>query len=278
MKKLILLIFPLLLFLAGGCKESSVSPPVTADYKEIASSNLPGGYNITLLINSGDSLTTGYNDIFFKVKKNSSEQTNGYVKFYPKMWMTPTYMHSTAVSERFIYDNTSGYFKGYAVFSMVTDPVQGVIWYGVLTYVDGQGNSYVQQDSTPLYTTYHPEKQWRFFYDTTDQAIYMFTLVKPFAASRGLNDIDILLHKTEAHLLTHEELHDAVMSISVYDIHTFTQSSGNVSPVPGSDGFYHGKINLPYSGEWKVCDTIRYQGRLITNNPPPMPEFYYNVH
>jgi hypothetical protein len=86
-----------------------------------------------------------------------------------------------------------------------------------------------------------------------------------------------MLHKTEGHLLTHQELSDAVMSISVYDINTLNQSTGNISPVPGGNGYYHGKINIPYSGEWKVCDTIWVQGRLITNNPPPMPQLYYNV-
>jgi len=277
MKKSILLIAVFLLLVLSSCRESSVAPPPapSINYKEVASANLPGDFIVTLYIDNGDSLTTGYNDIFFKVKKNSAEQNSGYVKLYPKMWMTPVYMHSTAVSERFNYDNSSGYYKGYAIFSMVTSLPQG--WYGVFTYVDGLGNSYIQQDSTPLYAGYHREKQWSFFYDTTDQAIYMFTLVKPFSAAVGLNDISILLHKTEARLLNHQELHDAVMSISVYDIHTFNQSAGNISPVPGSDGYYRGKINIPYSGEWKVCDTIRYQGRLITNNPPPMPEFYYNV-
>lgn len=277
MKQLLLLIPLLLLFVLSSCRESAVAPPPVDNFKEIASANLPGDYNISLFINSGDSLTTGYNDIFLKVKKNSTEQNSGYVKFFPKMWMTPTYMHSTAVSERFNYENSSGYYKGYSVFSMVTDPLQGVVWYGVFTYVDGQGNSFVQQDSTPLYTSNHPEKQWRFFFDSTDQSVYMFTLVNPFSASVGLNDITVLLHKTEPHLIVHQELHDAVMSISVYDINTYNQSAGNISPVPGSDGFYHGKINISYSGEWKMCDTIRYQGRLITNNPPPMPEVYYNV-
>lgn len=276
MKQLSVTITVLLIFIISSCKDSGVAPPPADNFKQIASANLPGDYNITLFINSGDSLTTGYNDIFLKVKKNSAEKNDGYVKFFPKMWMTPSYMHSTAASERFNYDNSSGYYKGYTVFSMVTSPPD-VVWYGVFTYVDAGGNAYVQQDSTPLYTSYHREKQWSFFFDSTDESVYMFTLVKPYSASVGLNDITLLLHKTEPHLINHQELHDAVMSISVYDIHTFTQSSGNISPVPGSDGFYHGKINIPYSGEWKVCDTIRYQGRLITNNPPPMPEFYYNV-
>jgi hypothetical protein len=276
MKKLLILYLLFAALIFHACHDSSVSPPESVSYKEIVSANIPGSVNIKLYITDGDSLTTGYNDIFMKVWKNSDEQSSGFVKFFPKMWMTPTYMHSTAVSEKFYYDNSIGYYKGYAIFSMVTSPPE-VVWYGVFTYVDGQGIIYQQQDSTPMYTAYHMEKQWRFFFDTNDQSIYMFSLVKPFEAKTGTNDLCLLLHKTEAHLLNHEELHDAVMSISVYDIHNFNQSTGNVSPVHGSDGYYRGKFNVPYPGEWKVCDTIWYQGRLITNNPPPMPEFYYNI-
>jgi len=67
------------------------------------------------------------------------------------------------------------------------------------------------------------------------------------------------------------------MSISVYNTDSLIQSTGNISPVIGNDGFYRGTINIPYPGNWKFCDTITYQGRVITNRPPPMPEFYFEV-
>jgi hypothetical protein len=236
MKKIKLLFYLFTLFAFCGCSNNTVAPPEKVSYKEIVSVNIPGNVNLKLYITDGDSLTTGYNDIYMKVWKNSDEQNSGFVKFFPKMWMTPYYMHSTAVSEKYYYDNSIGYYKGYAIFSMVTSPPE-VVWYGVFTFVDGQGTTFQQQDSTPMYTTNHMEKQWRFFYDTTDQSIYMFSLVKPFKANRGLNDMTLLLHKTDAQLVNHLEIHDAVMSITVYDIHNFNQSTGNISPVPGSDGY-----------------------------------------
>lgn len=278
MKKELLTFTFSIVLLFQGCRDEVVPPPESSGvvYKEIVSVDIPGNINIKLYTTGYDSLTLGYNDIFMKVWENSNEQNSGYVKLFPKMWMTPTYMHSTAISERFNFDNSVGYYKGYCVFNMVTDP-PAVVWYGVFTFVDVGGISYVQPDSTPMYTSYHPEKQWRFFLDTTDQLIYMLSLVKPFKPDVGLNDITVLLHKTNGLLLTHEELHDAFMSISVYNVYNFNQSTGNISPVIGNDGFYRGKINIPYSGNWKFCDTIRYQGRIITNRPPPMPEFYFEV-
>jgi hypothetical protein len=277
MKTGLLLFAFFILLLNQGCN-NTVAPPQSFGvvYKEIVSVNIPGDINIKLYTTGYDSLTSGYNDIFMKVRKNSSLQNSGYVKLFPKMWMTPTYMHSTAVSDSFYYDNSIGYYKGYCVFNMVTDP-PAVVWYGVFTFVDGAGISYVQPDSTPMYTSFHPEKKWMLFLDTTDQSLYQLSLVKPFQPAVGLNDITVILHKTEGQLLTHQELHNAFMSISVYNTDNFNQSTGNISPVIGNDGFYSGKINIPYSGHWKFCDTIMYQGRVITNRPPPMPEFYFEV-
>lgn len=269
----LIILLPILLL--HSCRDTAVVPPNQPDdYVEIVSVNIPGEIVLKLYTTGSDSLTIGYNDIFMKVWKSSNEQNSGYVKFFPKMWMTPTYMHSTATSERFNYDNSIGYFKGYCVFNMITNPPD-VIWYGVFTYVDANGTSYVQPDSTPMFTANRPKKQYRLFLDTTDMSLYMLSLVKPFAPVVGINDYWVLLHKTESQLIVHQELHDAVFSTSVYNADSLTQTSGNISPVIGNDGFYRGKVNFPYPGRWKVCDTITYNGRVITQ--PPMPDFYFEV-
>jgi hypothetical protein len=277
MKVIKLIILSLHVFVFQSCGENTITNQIKVppSYKEILSISY-GIIDLSLYITGYDSLTTGYNDIFFKVKKNSSQQTSGYVKFYPKMWMTPTYMHSTAVSERFDYDAGIGYYKDYVVFNMPTDPPNNVIWYGVFTYVDESNVNYTS-DSTPMFVSYHREKQWRFIFDTTDQSVYMLSLLKPFSVVKGLNDFHILLHKTDNQLLYHQEINNAQMKLCVYELDSSNQSSGNINPTAGNDGIYRGKINLPYSGSWKVSDTIVYQGKIITNSPPPMPEFNFEI-
>jgi len=273
--KLILLLLSLLVL--ESCKEDSITNhiKVPPSYIEILSISY-GIIDLSLYITGYDSLTTGYNEVFFKVKKNSNQQSGGHVKLYPRMWMTPTYMHSTAVSERFNYDAAIGYYRGYVVFNMPTDPPNNVIWYGVFTYAD-EGNVNYTSDSIPMFVSYHREKQWRLFFDSTDQSEYTLSLVKPFNAVKGLNDIHLLLHKTTSLLLNFQEIRDAQMYLCVYELDSLNLSSGNVNPTAGNDGIYRGKINLPYSGSWKVCDTIIYQGRPITNRPPPMPEFNFDI-
>jgi hypothetical protein len=251
-----------------------VNPNPQPVYTEILSVNM-SNINVKLFITGYDSLTTGYNEIFFKVLKDSIGQNRGHVRFYPKMWMTPRLWHSTPVCSTFTYDNSIGYYRGYAVFNMPTSPPI-LVWSSFITYQDEFGINYVS-DSTPTYTSYHPEKQYRVFSDSTEQIKYHVTLVRPFSALKGLNDFWVILHSSDDIEQFFQQLIEPQMFISVYELDSLNQSTGNVSPVIGSDGIYKGKINLPYSGSWRVCDSIFYHGHFITNNPPPMPQFNFEV-
>lgn len=267
---------PLLAFLIlESCSDNSVTltNQGTATYKQILSASTDS-FMIQLFVYGCDSLTSGYNDVYFKVKRNSIEQTKGNVKLFPKMWMTPRFMHSTPVSPRFQYDNTSGYYKGYAIFNMVTSP-PGIVWYSVITYTDEDSVSHVA-DSIPTYTSFHREKQWMFFLDSSAQITYMISLVKPFTPVKGMNDLWVIVHKTRDQLLSHDQIFDAQMSGCVYELDSLNRSSGNISPISGNDGIFRGRINLPYSGAWKVCDTIYINGHNITDYPP-LPEFYFEL-
>jgi hypothetical protein len=261
-----------------GCKDDAIitDPPVTNyDLKhimDISYSNI----DISLFNNEYDSLTTGYNELFLKIKKNGIEQNTGTLDFFPKMWMTPTYMHSTAVQNEFLYDNASGYFRGYVIFNMPTSPPD-VVWYGVFNFTDGSNNQTIS-DSIPMYVIYDRDKQWRFFFDSTDQSTWMLSLYKPYRMKKGLNNVNIVLHKTNEFLIEHEQITNAQMSVSVYTAGANPQySSGNISPVIGSDGIYHGKLNFPEFNNWIMCDTIWHNGRIITGSPPPFPTFYFSV-
>ncbi len=275
MKYFRLLIQICLTILVLSCSNTVNNNSVSISYKEILSAS-SGDINIKLYTTGYDSLTTGYNDIFFKVKKGSSYQNNGTIKLFPKMWMTPTYMHSTPVSASFNYDNVSGYYKGFAIFNMPTSPPE-VIWYLNITYTDENNVNY-EIDSVAAYTSLHMEKQWRIFYDMTDESSYFISLLGPFIPVKGMNQTSIMLHKTSPRLLDFTLLTEPTMVISVYEIDSVNHSSGNISPQAGSDGIYRGKINLPYSGQWNLCDTIFYNNHYITNNPPPMPEFNFTIH
>ena len=275
MMKFLKILIPLFLLFLYGCKDSVVNNDTgTINYKEILSVNI-SEFTIKLYITGYDSLTTGYNEVYFKVAKDSIEQRQGNLKFFPKMWMTPHLWHSTPASSVFLYDNSSGYFKGYVIFNMATTP-PGLIWRSIITYHDENGIDHIS-DSVDTYTSYHQEKQWKVFYDSTEQTEYYLTLVKPFSPVKQLNDFWVILHKTDGLDQSFDLLSEPQMFISAYSVDSLNQSSGNISPVVGADGIYKGKVNFPDNGNWILIDTISYHNHIITNNPPPMPDFNFVV-
>jgi len=274
--KTIINIFSGLLLFFFGCGDTinnnSFSPPV---YNEILTVNLPDSYLIKLYTAGYDSLTFAYNEVYFRVWQNSTEQTGGYIKVFPKMRMTVHITHSTPVSDSFSYNNLTGYYSGYIIFNMPTTP-PNLVWKTKFTFIDNNGTGH-ETDSVPIYISYHPEKQLKVFYDIYDTTNYTLTLVKPFNTSSGLNDLVLLLHKTNDYQLEFDQIKDAFMHISVYKQDSLFQTTGNIEPVIDNDGYYKGKINLPHKGLWMVGDTIIYNGRVITNNPPPLPKFNFEV-
>lgn len=270
------LVFISVVLIISGCGETTNnvtnSPGV---YNEILTVNLPDNYIIKLYTADTDSLTYAYNEVFFKVWQNTTEQNTGHLKVYPTMRMTPHIIHSTPVSDSFTYDNLSGYYKGYIIFNMPTTP-PNFVWSTRFTFAD-INNTLHERDSVPLHTSYRPERQFRYFYDLSDTAYYTLTLVKPFDPTAGFNDIAFLLHKSDVNELEFEQLRNAFMYINVHKEDSLYLTSGNIDPVIGSDGIYRGRINVPHIGTWIAGDTIYYNGRIITNNPPPLPEFHFNI-
>ncbi len=259
-----------------GCSETinnnPASPPV---YNEILTINLPDNYSLKLYTSDTDSLTYAYNEVYFKVWLNSTEQNTGHLKVYPEMRMTPHIVHSTPVSDSFVYNSGTGYYKGYIIFNMPTTP-PNFVWNTKFTYTDNSNISH-ETDSVPVYISYRPERQLRYFYDLSDTAYYTLTLVKPFDPVAGINEIAFLLHRSDVYELEFEQLTDALMYLNVYKEDSLYSTGGNTDPVIGSDGFYRGNINLPHIGSWVAGDTIFYNGRIITNNPPPLPVFSFDI-
>lgn len=258
-----------------GCGNTSVNNPVqTPAYKEILSVDVQD-VNVKLYITGDDSLTTGYNELYFKVKKSNAEQTAGAVKLTPRMWMDPIIWHGAPVSPEFTYDNSTGYFRGYAVFLMAT--YSSLQWSFFVTYRDANGVNYAA-DSVKAYTSYRTDKQWRLFYDSTEHSNYYLTLLKPFSPVKGMNDFEAILNWSDEYSHTYGQISEPVMTFAVNKADSLQQqSSGNIQPVTGADGVYRGKINLPYSGTWNVYDTLYYHNHYMTNNPSRVPYYIFTI-
>lgn len=271
-----IIIFCSILFLFYGCSDSVLNNTGTlVTYNEIRTINLPDNYTIKLYVTGYDSLTYAYNKVFFKVLLGSSALNAGYIKVYPQMRMTPHITHSTPVSDSFTYNASSGYFEGFMIFNMPTTPPD-LVWKCRFTYYEPSGTSH-QADSIPIYISLRPEKQLKYFYDLADTMYYTLTMISPFAPLAGVNDLAVMLHSSDVYQQSFTQITDAQMYINVYKQDSLYQTNGNTRPVIGQGGVYYGRINTPHTGTWMVADTIYYNGRYITNNPPPLPEFSISV-
>lgn len=259
----------------SACSDNPTSPTnTTNEYKNIFSIDI-SDLNIKAFIKNADSLTTGYNDLFFKVNKNSVEQTSGNVKFEPIMWMSPELWHTTPVSSIFRYDNQLGYFKGYAVFLMATSAEY--VWLTKIAYQDSSRGLNYFKDSVQVYSSYHLEKAWKLFYDSTDNVNYFLTLVKPFSPNTGINAVQFILHQSDNLAQHFLQINNSIMLIDVFKTDTVWHTNGNVMPVADEEGYYNGAINLPYRGKWSVTDSIVYNSHVITHNPTATPQFDFTV-
>lgn len=275
MKTNIIIISSIIILLYGCSDSVNNNTGLPVEYNEIQTINLPDDYTIKLYVTGYDSLTYAYNKVFLSVFKGSTSETSGYIKIYPEMRMTPHITHSTPVSDSFLYNPATGYFEGYLIFNMPTNPPD-LVWRCSFTYFEPTGTSH-RADSVPVYTSLRQEKQLKYFYDLADTMYYTLTMVAPFAPVSGSNDFAVMLHRSNVYQQSFTQIEDAQMYINVYDTDSLYQTIGNIDPVIGVDGIYYGTINLPHIGQWTVGDTINYRGRKITNNPPPLPEFSIRI-
>src|SRR5204862_3362593 len=125
----------------------------------------------------------------------------------------------------------------YAVFLMAT--YSDLQWWSFfITYKDANGISYAA-DSVKAFVGYHQEKQWKLFYDSTEHSNFYLTLLKPFSISKGMNDFEAILHKSDDYSHVFEQVNGPQLTIAVYK-DSVNQPNGNIQPVAGTDGIFRG--------------------------------------
>ena len=264
MKKITITVTLLFALYVWGC--GSDTNPITpveqnGDYSKIFTAE-SGATKFEVWSATSSSLTYGYNEIGFKVFLNNAEQNQGFVKFHPVMYHGlggPN--HSTPVSNTFSYDAGKSLFAGYIIFMMYDT---AAFWTGDFNYYNQ-----VYVDSS-VFSITNSSKTLIYSWDNTSLQQTMFlTMISPSFPRVGLNQVEMLLHKT-ADMNTYEEISDAEMYIRPW-METMGHGSGNnVDPVYTTGGKYIGTANFNMAGEWFLYDSIKVGGSFITNTPPPI--------
>jgi hypothetical protein len=261
-KYILCLSFFIPLIFSSCSSNNPVTPPVSSNYNKVYSAET-GNTKFELYSATSNSLVSGYNDIGFKVYIDAQEMNSGYVKFYPKMYHhfigSPT--HSTPMSPKFYYNSEKNLFLGYAAFIMWTDT--STDWFGWYSY-----NDLNRVDSVVFSVQQSPLAQMKSFVDNTTETEILMTLVTPFNPKQGLNDFQLLCHRT-INSIDYWEADSLEMYIKPWMQLMGHSSPDNVNPVWLGGGMYKGKINLNMSGEWYIYDSVKYNGTFITPTPPP---------
>jgi hypothetical protein len=246
-----------------SCKSDSPLTPENSnsDYYKlytIEESNV----KFELYSSTANTLKTGYNDLGFKVFINSTEKTNGFVKFFPKMYhFVGSFMHSSPVSPSFLYDQSKSMFMGYTSFFMISD--SNSHWYGFFNY-----NDVSRIDSVAITVDTSSRSQIRYFVDYIGGDSYYLTLVSPYYPKQGPNVFKCLLHLSNDDI-NYTQIDNAQMFIRPWMEAMGHGSSNNVNPVYKGGGIYEGSANFNMSGIWDLYDSVKVNNVFITPAPPP---------
>lgn len=256
--------------LINGCgSDSSVNTGGNGNgayYKILTAES--GESRFELWSSSGTSLGYGYNNIGIKVFQNNAEKTSGIVKYKTIMYHGiggPS--HSVPVKENFYYDAASGFFKGYVIFIMYDSTA---FWTADYNY-----NNEFGIDSSVFQISLNSSGQILAWDNTITQKIYFLTLISPLSPVLGMNDLNLMLHQT-SDFYAYEEVESAEMHVKPWIVSLNQGSANNENPVYLGEGLYKGKINFTVNGEWFVYDSVKYNGTVITNSPPP--KFRFDIH
>lgn len=208
------------------------------------------GHSLELYSEGKTGFTTGYNELFVRIKNNADDTyyANPEITWMPVMNMM-NMEHSCPTSELSISDDYDTVATGYIVFQMPGNIDE--FWDITFTYeVEGQEFSVTE---TIDVTAPSDGKQTVSVFTGSDDVRYVLAMVEPTDPEVAVNDIKAMLFKMES-----------MMSFPIVDNYSVTldprmPSMGNHSSPNNEDltydpvtKAYNGKLSLTMTGYWKL--------------------------
>lgn len=223
-----------------GC-EQTTEPITQPDTKvRIGTSTVDG---LTIDLYSDDSLITGYNRIYIRLRRGTTVINDAHVHAYPLMDMGMM-KHSCPVEEISDVPTSDGYFTGAVIFTMPGTSSQWSIEVAVHDHT-------TDADFTTTFALNVATSNAVKVLKIDGQGKRIVTL-KTTKWAVGMNTIDFLVHSTV----------DGFEYMPVTDITPFVDptmpsmghgSPGNVNPTHSHDGLYTGKVNFTMTGDWDIA-------------------------
>lgn len=252
--------------------EISTEVPEHYEFKEAVSVN-SGTYNISIEALNG-TFYKGYNEIHLKLNNTQgSQQTTAGLTFLPVLTKVLGTTSSCPHAYNLVYDTENGYYKGYVVFTDVSNTDQN--W---KLYLNVTENSQVEAVNTDILVVEQPNKNLNMTAFTgNDGGEYVIALIAPQKPGVAENELVAGIYKynePEAPAGTFPD--PAQFSYTEAKGYTLRLDPRMPEPSMGNhsspnnkdltqqqDGLYYGVVNYTMTGNWTLNFILENQNGLI---------------
>ncbi|PJJ74494.1 YtkA-like protein [Thermoflavifilum aggregans] len=264
-------IFLLMVVSYTSCKkDNNTSPAQPAGI--LATTMSDTKYQVKLYTSDGR-LYTGYNQIELQILDATGNVVRpDQVAWKPVMHMM-NMMHSCPASE---LSAASNYYQGYLIFQMPSDSLE----YWELSVIISQG---AVQDTLTGRLQVQPSSLTRVVtFQGADQKKYVLALVAPSKPKIGMNEMIAALY-TMVSMYDFEPVDSDTIRIDPRMPDMGNHSSPNNTPLTeGTDGLYHGQLNLTMTGYWKInLQLVNSAGNVLKGEPVtdqnPASSIYFEI-
>ncbi len=206
------------------------------------------GYTIELY--SEDALTTGYNNLYFRVLEGSDVTDISEMSIMPVMHMTMM-DHAAPYSQPTRMEGFEDYFAGYTVFIMPSGEMG--TW-----DIEFDITTMANETISGMFEAVTVASSWRLTSVTSenDQNYYV-TWYAPENPKTGDQELTVMVHKRE-NMMSFPAVVDA--EVTIYPWMDMGGGSGHSTnfeePVAMGEGMYTGSINYSMSGTWTTEVTV----------------------
>lgn len=207
-------------------------------------------------------LTTGYNEVFFRIKNPDSSTIANSTKttWAPTMKMADS-SHSCPASEVFTKAGTSSLFGGFIIFPMAGNGEEH--WELTISYSAG-GSNFSLAGKIPVEAA---SKRVVESFEGKDGQKYIIAMVDPAKPAVGPNDMSALLYRMNSS--------GGFEPVTGYTIKIDPRmpamnNHGSINNVDLSykDGAYNGRVSLTMAGYWKInLQVANEKGEVIKGEP-----------
>jgi hypothetical protein len=253
----------LLSVIAGSCSKNENYFPDPVSYFKVGEEvTLNSSFEVQFY--AKDSLFTGYNKVYFKVKDKASglSLNDAAVSLYPLMDMG-TFKHACPIENPENLPNSDGYFEGAILFSM---PGSDNSW-SLSVNIEANGKTDAAFFAIPKVIQPKPVKKIVIIDSLRNGSSWIITkypvsLVEPELWKVGSNPFEITVHQM-ASQMDFPCCNDMTIEITPEMPSMGHGSPNNVNPVSTSRGHYVGEVNFTMTGAWRINMVFRKGTRII---------------